>query len=162
MEWAIDTNVPIVANGRETNASIDCRLAAINFLKRLLEHDTIVLDVAGEIQEEYRRYLYAKGQPGVGDRFFQEVLASAPNKVRRVDLEVDANTREYVDFPADARLADFDPSDRKFVAVGIRTGATIANATDSDWLDSLDALEDNGLSIVFVYGVNQESWFDEN
>ena len=162
MEWAVDTNVPIVANGRGTNASIDCRLAAISFLKRLLEHDIIVLDVAGEIQEEYRRHLYAKGQPGVGDRFFQTVLASAPNKVRRVDLEIDANTKEYVDFPADPRLANFDRSDRKFVAVGIRTGATIANATDSGWLNSLDALEDNGLSIFFVCGEDQESWFDDN
>ena len=50
---------------------------------------------------------------------------------------------DYKEFPEDPDLANFDPSDRKFVAVAIASGAnpTIFNATDSDWQDAEAALK---------------------
>jgi|TARA_B100000315_G_C14325734_1_gene472910 hypothetical protein len=67
MRRVVDTNVPVVANGRRIHASIDCRLAAIEFLELLLQRGKTILDVGREIQEEYHRYLHPRGQPGVGD-----------------------------------------------------------------------------------------------
>jgi hypothetical protein len=80
--FVVDTNVPVVANGRSNDdndrpPSTDCRAAAILFLQRLLRSGTILIDLAGEIQAEYRTYLDARGQPGVGDRFYQAVINSA-------------------------------------------------------------------------------------
>ena len=46
----------------------------------------IILDFGGEIQAEYLRHLNPHGQPGVGDRFLQVVLNSAPTRVERVEL----------------------------------------------------------------------------
>ena len=46
MRRVVDTNVPIIANGRDTNASLDCRSAAIDFLDALIKSGQIVLDVS--------------------------------------------------------------------------------------------------------------------
>lgn len=160
----VDTNVPIVANGRPDPSnggrapSIGCRLAAIEFLEETLASRRVVLDIAGDIQAEYRRYLHAKGQPGVGDRFYQQLLMSAPARVERLDLPHEP-TGEYVDFPKDIKLLTFDPSDRKFVAMARRANAPIANATDTDWLHHKDALNANGVTIQFICGCDNHDWF---
>ena len=65
----VDTNVPIVANGRPDPSNggrtpaPTCRLAAIDFLEETLARRRVLLDLAGEIQGEYRRYLNPRGQP---------------------------------------------------------------------------------------------------
>lgn len=79
----IDTNVPIVANPPWPNdncpPSLDCRRAAVIFLQETLKSRKVLVDLAGEIQAEYRRHLNPRGQPGVGDRFYHQVLMSAPH-----------------------------------------------------------------------------------
>ena len=154
----VDTNVPVIANGRNTNASVDCRLAAIDFLHELIHNGQTILDLSGAIQEEYHAHLNPHGQPGVGDRFYQMILNSAPTRVERIDLPIDPQTEEYVDFPSDPALIDFDRSDRKFAAAARRSQAPVANATDSDWLDFRNALNANGIEIVFVCGCDQTKW----
>jgi hypothetical protein len=62
----------------ERDPSPMCRLAAVEFLQEVLARGWVVLDLAGEIEAEYRRYPSPRGQPGVGDRFYLEVLNSAP------------------------------------------------------------------------------------
>jgi hypothetical protein len=109
---------------------------------------------------EYRRYLSPRGQPGVGDRFYLEVLNSAPSRVERVDLPRN-EIGEYSDFPNIAELAAFDPGDRKFAALTRRKRIPVANATDSDWLDHKTALEANGVSVRFVCGCDRRSWFTQ-
>lgn len=160
----VDTNVPIVANGRPDPSnggrtpSTACRLAAIDFLEETLARRRVLLDLAGEIQAEYRRYLSPTGQPGVGDRFYQQLLMSAPAQVERLELPRDGD-HDYRDFPEDPRLHSFDPADRKFAAMARRTGAPVANATDTDWLEHRAALTNNGISVQFVCGCNSEKWF---
>jgi hypothetical protein len=75
-----------------------CRLAAIEFLQEVLVRGCVVLDLAGEIEAEYHGYLSPRGQPGVGDRFYLEVLNSAPGRIERVPLLRD-DAGEYQDFP---------------------------------------------------------------
>jgi hypothetical protein len=158
----IDTNVPIVANGRNTNATPDCRLAAISYLMNLLENGRIVLDTAGEIQDEYHRYLNPRGQPGVGDRFYLEVLNSSPQRVKRVNLPKDPATGEFVHFPADPALRQFDPSDRKFAAAARKVKAQVVNATDSDWLQFREPLAENGIGVEFVCGCDPRLWHESS
>ncbi len=118
----------------------------------------VILDLAGEIQEEYRCHLNADGQPGVGDRFFQVVLNSAPRRVQRIELRKDPLTDQFLDFPSDPQLANFDPSDRKFAAAARRTGQPVANAIDSDWLDHKAALNANGIVVHFICGCDPRRW----
>jgi hypothetical protein len=161
--YVVDTNVPIVANGRsdqEDNRppSIDCRIAAVSFLQELLKSGKVLVDIAGEIQAEYRTYLNASGQPGVGHRFYQEVLNSAPTRIDRIDLPKRGDG-EYSDLPQPLVDANFDRSDRKFAALAKREKAPVVNATDSDWLNHRVALEDNGIKIKFVCGCDKAKWF---
>jgi hypothetical protein len=63
----VDTNVPIVANGcpqtEEAKPSVECRMKAVMFLVEVSSSGTILLDLDGEIQNEYRPYLEPKGEP---------------------------------------------------------------------------------------------------
>jgi len=160
----VDTNVPIVANGRPDpsnggkSPSPACRLAAIDFLEETIERRKVLLDLAGEIQSEYRSHLDPSGEPGVGDRFYQQILYSAPTYVDRVDLPRGPDG-EFEHFPKDPGLSDFDRSDRKFVAMAKRTSAVVANATDSDWLNHRVELERNGIDLCFICGDDRDSWF---
>jgi hypothetical protein len=161
--WVIDTNVPIVANGRVAldevagPPSLECRLAAVEFLNRMHDSGTVVVDAAGEIQAEYRKHLLPSGEPGVGDRFYQMILLSSPQQVQRVPL---AKTGANFDaFPESAELAGFDLSDRKFAALALQENIPVCNAVDSDWVNFKEGLEEAGLVIRFVCGTDVASWF---
>ena len=160
MRHVVDTNVAIVANGRNTNAKIDCRLATIDFLNKLINNGQVILDMKGDIQAEYHRHLSPSGQPGVGDQFYQTILQSAPSRVSRIELAIDEETKQYIDFPADPELATFDQSDRKFAAAARKSGVPLANAVDTDWLDHKGALARNGISVLFVCGCDRKDWIN--
>jgi hypothetical protein len=127
-------------------------------LRRILDQGRIIVDDAGEMLAEYRRYLSPSGQPGVGDLFFREILMNFAGKVERIRLEKRTDG-SFVDFPADPRLAAFDPNDRKFAAAACRAGVPVCNATDTDWLEHRKALAQNGIEVAFLCGCNPDEWF---
>lgn len=156
--WVVDTNVPVVANGRddgEQSVSPECREATIHFLRRILaKKEKVVLDEAGEVEKEYRRYLKPSGQPGVGDRFYLAVLSSLCQRVelpRRPDSE-------YADLPQAVIDAGFDPSDRKFAALAKRENIPVANSVDSDWFRASSILRANGICVKFLCGCDPTRW----
>lgn len=155
--YVVETNVAIVANNRveqTPQANRRCILACIaklvecaNILKGRIR-GRLVLDDGGEIEREYAAYLSRSGQPGVGDEFFLEVnrYGYGPNCERVAISPCDGS---YAEFPSDAALAGFDPSDRKFVAVALtsRHNPVVLNAVDSDWRDYQPELETAGVRI---------------
>jgi hypothetical protein len=160
--FVVETNVPIVANGRPDREgkipSIDCRIAAVRFLQELLKSGKILIDLAGEIQAEYRKHLNPNGQPAVGDRFYQAVLNSAPHLIERIELPKRYDG-EYDDLPQALIDVNFDPSDRKFAALARRERAPVINATDSDWLKDRAILDANGINVEFLCGCDRTKWF---
>ena len=159
--WTIDTNVPVVANGRddaERPIAHQCRQATIEFLMRFLDNrDCAVVDAAGEIEEEYRRYLRPEGQPGVGDRFYLQ-LVSNPSLCERIVLPRRGDG-EYTDLPQPVIDSGFDRDDRKFVALARRERVPVVNAVDSDWLDARALLSGNGIHVKFLCGCEIGTWF---
>jgi len=153
----VDTNVLVVANGRDTNASIQCRLAAGEALNELLRNGRIVVDEAREIQIEYRRYCEPKGQPGVGDRFYREALNNYGGKVERIPL-AKRGDGSFEDFPDDPALHRFDPSDRKFAATARKSGAAVMVCIERGWLRHADAMRRHGIEIDFVCGTDPKTW----
>src|SRR5262245_34047380 len=160
MRRVVDTNVPIVANGGSSNAAPKCRRACLTELRRILYQGRIVVDDAGEMLAEYRRYLSPRGQPGVGDRFLREILMNYSGKVDRIRLEKRADG-SFMDFPADPRLATIDPNDRKFAAAARKTGVPVCNAIDTDWLEHRDALAENGIEVALLCGCKVNEWFTD-
>jgi hypothetical protein len=156
-KYVIDTNIPIVANGDEPNVTSACQLKAIELLQKAISYGKIYLDQGGEIQKEYRSHLQARGQPGVGDRFYLEVINSHPDRILRVELEKRADG-EYADLPQPIIDSGFDPSDRVFAAVAKKVHAQVYNAVDTDWLEHRAVIEENGIPITFICGCVAPLW----
>ncbi len=138
----LDTNVAIVANGRDTHASLACQLASIEALERARERQQTLIDTADHLFSEYRKHLSYSGQPGIGDAFFLHLHRHQgdPRHVERVPITPSDETRGFDELPPNS----LDPSDRKFLAVALVGRGRLVNATDSDWheqqvlLDQLD------------------------
>lgn len=153
--FVVDTNVPVVANGRSQQAGPDCVLACLRALMQVRDHGIIVLDDSMLILKEYMRNLNLSGQPGAGDLFMKWVwtIQSHPDHCQQVSItSLDKEQTNFVEFPLDGDLAGFDPADRKFVAVALasESSPTVLNAVDSDWADHHRALARNGIDVEFL------------
>ena len=68
MKAIVDTNVPLVANGKADQASEDCVETCIDKLMEITQGNVkLVLDDLRRIIGEYRNKLNPGGFPGVGD-----------------------------------------------------------------------------------------------
>jgi len=152
----VDTNVPIIANRAfDQNIPDDlqsCVLACVEAIEHVVNKGSLVMDSENEIFDEYLHELSLKGQPGVGDKFMKWVHDNRwgfPN-VDRVTITKDGDS--YVEFPDHDGLADFDISDRKFIAVSnAHPGKPpILQAVDSKWWGWKDALGEAGVTVNFL------------
>ena len=144
--FVVDTNVPVVANGRGTHASISCQISCIQKIISLMRGGIVVLDDKGIIMNEYKRRLNFRGAPGVGDSFFKYLFDSqhSGNGVRRVTITCCDNEGKGSRELPENKL---DPSDRKFLAVATVSGAVIVNATDSDWNEQQALTDSLGVEV---------------
>lgn len=152
----LDTNVPIVANGKDETVPLDCQLAAVDLILSVTRDGRVALDDGNRILDEYATYLDFSGQPGTGDSFFRWIhdnrwnddLCSLVSITPRAD-----DPDDFVEFPSEhGELHRFDRSDRKFVAVALanpRT-TTIAEATDTDFIEHQADLESAGVQLLFI------------
>ncbi len=154
----VDTNVPVVANGRSEQASVESVNVCALQLKQITREGKLVLDDRWRILREYMKYLSSSGQPGVGDAFLKWVFNNIANPARIEIVLItpinpnDPDNADFREFPDDPALASFDPSDRKFVAVCLAHSQhpPILNATDRDWWDFREALSVHGVQVRFL------------
>jgi hypothetical protein len=154
MHRIVDTNVLIVANGRDCpQASPECILACVQKLREIEQNGTLVLDDAWHIIREYTHKVSPSGQPGLGDAFLRWVLTnqSNPQRIEKVPI-TPLGDDEFAEFPNSPDLAGFDRSDRKFVAVALThpQRPPICNAVDSDWRNFHNALLQTGVTVEFL------------
>ena len=151
----VDTNVAVVANALSEQASEDCVETCAERLEEIMQDEVkLVLDDNWQILSEYAQNLHSTGTD-VGDRFLQWVLRNWRNP-ERCDLihitPVDGSENEFEDFPDDPALNDFDPDDRKFIAVACAhlERPPILQAVDSGWWDFRDAFRQHGIIVEFI------------
>ena len=133
----IDTNVLLVASDKAEQASRNRVRNCVNKLDQVRDSHCLSLDSRYRIFKEYMNKNSPTGEPGVGDAFLCRILKNQVNPdhcelvqiTPRNDLDDD-----FHEFPDDHALANFDRSDRKFVAVSLASHhrPVILNATDSD------------------------------
>ena len=136
MTFVVDTNVAVVANGKEwIDRAPGCVLACNRKLTEIKESGRVAVDDRWEIVGEYRRKLRESGEPGAGDAFLKWLLTNLWNPERCDQVKPET-------FPGDASLAAFHSKDRKFVTVAMAhlEHPPILEATDSDWRDFAEAL----------------------
>jgi len=152
----VDTNVPKISNlalkPEIPDDLIDCVLACVEAIDHVVRKGGLVLDAGDEIFTEYRSNLSMSGQPGVGDKFMKWVH-DHQWKIQNVDrVPITKKSNSYNEFPEHQDLIDFDPSDRKFIAVSNAHPAKppIIQATDSKWWGWKDALNEVGITVQFI------------
>lgn len=153
MTEIVDTNVILVANRQHQDVSNDCILACMTRLEQIMKGGRIAIDDGFHVLNEYQNKTSPQVGKRAGDLFVKWALQNHANPSRcdRVPL-VEHPIRGFDSFPDDPRLANFDPPDRKFVAVSAAHSdrPPIAQATDSKWLGWEMALHHHGISVVFI------------
>lgn len=157
----VDTGVPLVANGQAPQASPACVMACTNTLLDLTRHGRLVLDSLGEIFREYQHKLLHMGQRGPGDEFLLWVITNQwnPDRCHRVTLTKTRPSPPFYDeFPPDPALANFDPSDCKFVAAANAhpDKPPILVSVDTDWADAREDLGRVGIRVEELCPVDLE------
>lgn len=153
MTVVIDTNVILVANGQHGEVSPECIAACALRLQTIVHSGRLAIDDAYRILNEYQNKTRANRGKGPGDAFVKWALQNNVNAQRcdRVAIE-HHDERGFESFPNDERLVNFDPPDRKFVAVASAhpQHPPILEAVDSKWLDWAPALNDYGVRVDFL------------
>ncbi len=151
----VDTNVPVVANGKSEQASADCVQTCAERLGEIMRGEVkLVLDNRWIILGEYMQNLRSSGV-NVGDRFLGWVLRNWTNP-EQCDLvsitPVNGSDNAFEEFPNDPALDGFDPADRKFIAVACAhlESPPILQAVDSKWLNFRDVFRQNGVTVEFI------------
>ena len=156
----VDTNVIIAANGRAEHASPDCVARCQQRIKQILsQSETSLVDDGWRILKEYQRHVDTRTQKGIGDVFVKTLLQHLwnPKVCTRVPITPCAgNGTDFREFPAAEALSDFDPADRKFIAVAIAyrresaQHATILQALDRKWEEFQEAFQQEEVHIEFL------------
>lgn len=153
MTSVVDTNVILVANGQHHDVGADCVASCALALQQIMRGGGIAIDETFEILLEYQNKILPKTGNRPGDAFVKWALQNNANTQRcdRVAIQRH-NQRGYESFPDDARLANFDPPDRKFVAVAAAhpKHPRILQAADSKWLGWAPALKEHGIEVAFL------------
>ncbi len=137
MTAIVDTNVVLVANGQHEDVSPTCTAACALRLQSIMGSGRIALDDAYRILSEYQNKTQPKKANRPGDAFVKWALQNNANTDRCDLIPIREHARRgFAEFPEDERLADFDPADRKFVAVAAahQEHPPIVQAADSKWL----------------------------
>lgn len=151
----VETNVIAVANELADHVDVDCITACIDALHTAQKKRKVVIDSNQLLFQEYFRYANRSGQPRTGDAFIKWLWDNQANikRVECVSISPLASAPDnFKEFPNDPSLNQFDPSDRKFVAVAraSKRNPAIINATDSDWWAFRDRLKANGVTVKFI------------
>ena len=150
MEYVVDTNVLLVANGQSA-MSLDCEETCVRFIQSFWRQHTLVIDDQFLVLGEYQHKLRAK-RGGIGDKFLKMALTSQSN-VKRITITRSGSTEhDFIEYPDTLSAMDIDPSDRKFFALSnANTAETpIAQASDSKWIGWAEALQAAGITVHFL------------
>lgn len=151
--WIIDTNVLLIANGAHDDVGPDCVAACALTLQEILQSGRVVIDDGWAILEEYGHKLRPNRGKGPGDVFLKWLLRQTGNPARCEQVAITPDeARGWAEFPDDPALGNFDPPDRKFVAVASAHPAhpPILQAADSKWLDWAPDLAHHGVEVRFI------------
>lgn len=152
MRAVIDTNVLRVASGQHNEVSPECVAACVSRLLDIKQSGVTVLDDNHEILSEYLKSPDLLKTNQMGGQFLKWLLQNK-NTQTRVELVplTKLSDHEFAEFP-DLALPNFDPPDRKFVAVANAhpNKPPVWQSTDSKWLDWWPALKAKGVRVEFL------------
>ena len=160
----VDTNVILVANRQHADVSDACVVTCAKRLEAIMATGRIAIDNAYRILNEYQHKTHPRVGKRPGDLFVKWLLRNNLNPLRCDQVPLVAHPeRAFESFPDDPRLANFDPPDRKFVAVSAAHSQhpPLSQAADSKWLGWAPALADHGIAVDFLCPQDIQSFDDK-
>lgn len=149
--YVIDTNVILLAGTNLREVPKD-QLATfekcILFLHKVMEKGaSILIDDDCKVINEYRNAYSIDLYPNNASTFLEYVFGH----YECVHIEEIADCL-YEKYPRDKMLKEFDPPDRKFIAIAYTVDgkAPIVEATDSKWWGIVDNLNKFGIKVFFI------------
>lgn len=153
----VDTNVVYNADNRypanETGISFDGKMRCEKVIMHILKGSGIlVIDDRREIISEYCRQHSRNNKYPLLNAFIKFVCSNAFVATKIEQVSVPKTEGVYVNFPDCEELQNFDPADKKFVAVAIAHGESppIYQATDRKWEQWASALRAVGVRVKFL------------
>lgn len=153
----VDTNVPINANRVKEVANMpadlrDCVLRCVIAIDHVIHNGGFVIDSGDEIYKEYLNNLSFCENDGIGSAFMKWVHDNRWSLPESDRVNISSNGDSYDEFPDHEGLAEFDRSDRKFVAVANAhpEKPPILQSTDSKWWGWKEPLEEVGINVCFL------------
>lgn len=154
----VDTNVLLVANKKQEDASPDCIRTCARRLREICQNGHVVVDDRQRIFNEYRNKtlrIKDKGQREAGDEFVLWIITNLWNPARCTQVPLTPTPEDeenFVEFPKAASLKAFDRSDRVFVAVANahQDRPPILAACDTDYWKCREGFEASGIKIEFL------------
>ncbi|MCG9131027.1 hypothetical protein J5I95_05015 [Candidatus Poribacteria bacterium] len=155
----VDTNVIVIANDTDDKRA-DCRDRCQDRLQQIIDqHEKVVIDDGWRILGEYDDNTRPNTRKGVGDIFVKRLLQNLGNPEICTMVPITplaGNGTDFEEFPTDIALINFDPDDRKFIAVALAHKRdngrvpTILLAIDRGWLQFMVALANHGVSVDII------------
>ncbi len=150
VDHVLDTNVFLVASAShyespfdDSDLPVDLQERVLDWLEGFNRNDSVrmVLDEGFSIYNEYMNKLS-------GQDFGMLVIRNKMPNARFVEIDYDENGNGIVPEP----FADFDPSDRKFLAALLTDvdNISLVNACDTDWLEIEDQLTQANACIIHL------------
>lgn len=155
----VDTNVIVIANDTDDKRK-NCRGHCQDRLQQIISHgETVVVDDRWRIFGEYEDNTRPNTRKGVGDLFVKRLLQNLGNPEICTMVPITSltgNGTDFEEFPDDNALINFDPDDRKFIAVALAHKRdngqvpAILLAIDKGWLQFIDALANHEVSVDLI------------
>ncbi|MCE8037032.1 hypothetical protein [Halomonas sp. MCCC 1A11062] len=150
----VDTNVLLVANRDHEDVSEECVITCIEAIDSLRRGGVTVIDDEWRILGEYTHKLNPRrGQPGAGDAFLKWLFQRRVDSRYVAEVTVTESADDWFEeFPDHTLQREFDPPDRKFIAVAAADAGNppILQAADCKWLNWWQPLSIAGVHFRFV------------
>ena len=155
----VDTNVIVIANDTD-NKRKDCRDRCQERIRQIInQHGKVVIDDRRRILGEYQNNTRPNTRKRIGDLFVKRLLQNLGNPEICTMVPITplaGNGTDFEEFPTDTALINFDPDDRKFIAVALAHKRdngqipTILLAIDRGWLQFMDEFANYGVSVDLI------------
>jgi len=153
MLWVVDTNLLLITGGRHEDISPTCIKACILRLTEIQRKGCVALDDGYRILSEYRNKTNPNRGKSPSQVFLKWLLRNQSNRERYYLVRIiEHPQRGFESFPDDPDLIEFDPADRKFVAVAAACpeAPPILQAADSKWWGWAEALARHSVRVEFL------------
>ncbi|MDO4321367.1 MAG: hypothetical protein Q4C61_02470 [Lachnospiraceae bacterium] len=156
-KYIIDANVVLLAGTPVKDIPREqllCAKKCVDFIQNFMrdKNASLVLDDSGRILKEYRGARKVGNSPNLATVFCNWAHQNMPKYAKDFVHLDEIQENVFQEYPANQQLKEFDPPDRKYIAIAYKhpDSPPIVEASDSKWWGIKEALKENKIEVIFV------------